>query len=102
MTIADLAAAFVDARAAASLTAVFSSDSVPPRTCRYCGKYRGFWAGGKTDGHAKCLVSIEFQREVLALYRSGPAITVRQIAKICGVTPENVTAWMRNADRRKR
>lgn len=98
ITIADLAAAFVDARTAASLTAVFPSASVPPKTCRYCGKYWLSWAGTHLNGHARCAVSLDFQRAVLTLYRSSPA-TVKQIAEVCGVSASNVAAWMRCADR---
>ena len=64
-----------------------------PNTCRYCGRHWRQWAGSKLDGHAACIVTEDFKREVGELLRSSPAITYQTIAAAIGVTPAVVRSW---------
>ena len=64
-----------------------------PNTCRYCGRHWRQWVGSKLDGHAACVVTEEFKREIGELLRSSPAITYQTIATAIGVTPAVVRSW---------
>lgn len=64
-----------------------------PNTCRYCGRHWRQWAGSKLDGHAACIVTEDFKREIAELMRSAPAITYQTIATAIGVTPAVVRSW---------
>lgn len=92
MTLDDLPAAYAAARAVPITT------DPPPQTCRYCGKHWRHWAGSKHDGHVVCVVTPEFQRELLKLYRSDPKISKQAIANVCGVTLSTVCGWLHHAD----
>lgn len=64
-----------------------------PNTCRYCGKHWRQWTGSKLDGHAACVVTNDFKRELANLLRSSPAVTYRSVAEALGVTPSVVRSW---------
>ena len=64
-----------------------------PNTCRYCGRHWRQWVGSKLDGHAACIVTEDFKREITELLRSSPAITYQTIATAIGVTPAVVRSW---------
>lgn len=64
-----------------------------PNTCRYCGRHWRQWAGSKLDGHAACMVTIDFKRRLAELIRSSPGVTYASIAAVIGVTPSVVRSW---------
>lgn len=64
-----------------------------PNTCRYCGRYWQRWAGSKLDGHAACLVTEDFKRDLVELLRSAPAITYPAVATATGVSSSVVRSW---------
>lgn len=86
MTIAE---EFALAREAANHAALYTTAAVPPNTCRYCGAYWHPFNGSALDGHAKCLISTEFQRR-LALV-PGPQL---KLAAQLGVTLSVLRAWI--------
>jgi len=98
VTLADLPTAFAAARTAASAGKPVVED-IPPGTCWYCGGYLRTWPSSRNDGHAVCIVSLDFQQAVDALWRSDPRLTLQQIADVCGVTLNTVTRWIRNVER---
>lgn len=99
VTLADLPAAYTEARTAAIATQL--SADPKPLTCRYCGKHWSYWAGGKHDGHVVCVVTLEFQRALCKMYRSDPCLSMQTVADACGVTLSVVIAWIRNTDRQR-
>ena len=63
-----------------------------PNTCRYCGRHWMKYAGTKLDGHAACIVTEDFKREITEILRS-PSVTYRQLAEAIGVTASVVRSW---------
>ena len=89
--LAALAESYRAARETASNAARYTSSSAPPRTCRYCGQS---WSGSPTnDGHARCIVTPEFERSVAELWWSSPKLTREAIARALGVSNGTVHAW---------
>lgn len=58
---------FHEARAQASSGARYTAESVPPKTCRYCGRHWTPWPGTKLDGHSKCIVPRSFQERLATI-----------------------------------
>lgn len=87
----DLPRAFRAARESASAGALYTPDTVPPATCRYCGRAWGRY--GANDGHARCIVTPEFQRAAAELWWASPKLTREAIATACGVSVGTVAAW---------
>lgn len=101
MTLDELPAAFVEARAQAAATARYSKSSVPPDICRYCGRARGrMWPSSKADGHSRCLVGRSFQRALYGLWLRDPAATQEKIASLCDVSLSTVRTWLLNVETR--
>ena len=65
----------------------------PPNICRYCGKRRQWAAISQLDGHAQCVVTDDFKRQIGEVLRSSPGMTYGQLATILGVTMGAVRAW---------
>jgi hypothetical protein len=65
-----------------------------PDTCRYCGKHWCRWAGSKLDGHAACIVTDDFKRQLAALLRHSPDVTYQAVANAIGVSLAVVRAWI--------
>lgn len=95
LTIEDLPAAYRAAREAASASARYTPGDAPPATCRYCGGAR-WW--DTRDGHARCVVTAEFQSSLAKLWWSTPTLTLKAIAAACGVPVHTVKSW---TDRRR-
>lgn len=100
MTLADLPTAFIEARAQAASTARYSKSTVPPDTCRYCGRPMVRWHSRLADGHSRHLVPESFQRELYELWLSDPAASQQRIATLCGVGPGTVKSWISNVETR--
>ncbi len=83
---------FLEARRSALLHARWASCDPPIDTCRYCGRYWRCVANSRLDGHAACLVGIDFKRRVGELLRS-PVATYKNVADVLGVTPGVVRSW---------
>lgn len=64
-----------------------------PNTCRYCGKHWRQWAGSKLDGHATCVVTPDFKRQLVDLLRASPGMTYGTIADAIGVSIAVVRSW---------
>jgi len=64
-----------------------------PSLCRYCGRRWLKYAGTKLDGHAACVVTEDFKRQIGDLLRSSPEITFKHVAEAIGVTVAVVRAW---------
>lgn len=99
MTLSDLPTAYSTARAEASAAALGVVEDLPPNTCRYCGRYLYQWPGTPIDGHARCLVSIQFQRAVRDLLWSSALVTQAKVAEACGVSIAVVKRWIDNVER---
>jgi hypothetical protein len=86
--------AYCYANMAVSQRALWCSDypGAEPNTCRYCGRHWRQWTGSKLDGHAACIVTEDFKRELVELLRS-PQVTYKAIAEAIGVTPAVVRSW---------
>lgn len=97
MTLAEVPAAFVEARVAARLAARHAPGSRPRNTCRYCGRVR--LADGGLDGHARCLVSVSFQRALYELWFSSPELTKADIARACGIGAMVIHRWFSHVER---
>lgn len=69
--------------------------SIPSRSCRYCGKHRGSWAGSRLDGHALCVVGDEFKVFVGQQMRAHCRLTYAVVAQAVGVSHSVVRAWYR-------
>lgn len=69
-----------------------SDPGAPPNTCRYCGKHWRAWFGSKLDGHAACIVTDDFKREVRDLL-GDPRLSYQTVAEAIGVTPAVVRSW---------
>lgn len=78
----------------ASQRALWCADhpGADPNTCRYCGKHWRKWAGSRLDGHAACIVTEDFKRELCEILRA-PSVTYQVIADAIGVTPSVVRSW---------
>ncbi|HSX22310.1 MAG TPA: hypothetical protein VLE97_05995 [Gaiellaceae bacterium] len=63
-----------------------------PNTCRYCGRHWRQWTGSKLDGHAACIVTDDFKKQLVELLRS-PQVTYRAIADAIGVSQAVVRSW---------
>lgn len=63
-----------------------------PNTCRYCGRHWRQWTGSKLDGHAACIVTDDFKRQLVELLRS-PQVTYKVIADAIGVSQAVVRSW---------
>ena len=66
---------------------------LPEKTCRYCGFYWAKWSGSKLDGHAKCIVTDEFKREIAAAIRD-TLISYESIAERLDVSYAVVRSWV--------
>ena len=97
--LARLQIAYAVARRAADDASIIrlAGGSLPLRTCRYCGNFWLPFANSKLPGHARCLTSLEFQREVVAILRANSRLTFAAIARACGVGVQVVRAWWANA-----
>lgn len=98
MTVDEMAAAYTLSRDAVDRAAGPAVDG----RCRYCGQYWRRWPASKLDGHARCLVTPDFQDALWRLWLSDPGLSSRQIASACGVPIGYIKAWMYHADRRDR
>jgi hypothetical protein len=89
-----LRAEFIAARQQALRHAFWTADdpALPADTCRYCGRRWIRWALCKFDGHAACLVTIDFKRR-LGEYLRSPTATYVNIAEAIGTTPGAVRSW---------
>ena len=96
-----LGIAYAVARRAADDAAVIrlAGSEVPRHTCRYCGSFWKPFANSTLPGHARCMVTLEFQREIVALLRANPRITFDAVARACDVGVQVVRAWWANATR---
>ena len=83
---------FLEARRSALQLARWASCDPPIDTCRYCGRYWRCVANSRLDGHAACIVGIDFKRHVGELLRS-PLVTYKNVAEVIGVTPAVVRSW---------
>lgn len=92
---ASLRDAFRFSNMAASQRALWCSGypGAEPDTCRYCGKHWRQWAGSKLDGHAACVVTDDFKRQLAELLRSSPHVTYKAIADAIGMTASVVRSW---------
>lgn len=98
MTVEEIAAAYALARDAANRAAVPAVDG----RCRYCGGHWLRWPSSKLDGHARCLVTKDFQDELWQLWLRDRSLSSSRVAAICEVPVGYVKAWMYHADRRHR
>jgi hypothetical protein len=90
LNIEDLRVAFFEARRAASQLALWATDD-PGAACRYCGRNRRFFAGSRIDGHAACIVGMDFKLRVGELLRS--PLSYKAVAAVIGVTSGVVRSW---------
>ena len=65
-----------------------------PNTCRYCGRHWRQWAGSKLDGHAACIVTDDFKRQLAEFFRASPGMTFQAVAIVLGVSAAVVRSWM--------
>lgn len=93
MTLADLRELFENARIEAVTSARFTRASCPANTCRYCGLWWVPVFGTRLDGHARCIVPLDFIEAVTSLWRSDPKLTVQAIADALDVSKATVTSW---------
>lgn len=93
-SLTDLRNAFWEARRTAALGARWAADDpgAPPDACRYCGRNRRLFAGSRLDGHAACVVGMDFKLRVGELLRS-PLVSYKAVAAVIGVTPGVVRSW---------
>lgn len=92
LTLAEMRAAFVDARCTQNSMARLLA---PSGICRYCG---GAWTrppSCRNDGHANCMVTPAFRRAVTETWISSAGVTRKVIAETCGVSLWTVNAWTR-------
>ena len=59
--------------------------------CRYCGRPWFRYGGTAFEGHATCIVSTEFQGDVVAILDCG--VSFAELASCLGVSPSIVRAW---------
>jgi len=83
---------FLVARQTALRHARWATEAPPLNICRYCGRYWERRAGSHLDGHAACIVSDDFKRQIGELLRS-PLVTYTVVADVLGVTPGIVRSW---------
>ena len=90
----ELRDAFDAAKSFASQRARWAADdpSLPPNTCRYCGRRWQRWAGTRFDGHAACIVPGEFKQRLRELLQS-PLVTYEAVAKALCVSDPIVRSW---------
>lgn len=67
-----------------------------PRLCRYCGKARQLYANSRLDGHAACVVSESFKRQ-LATAMKDPRLNYELLARALGVSSMTIRSWFRAA-----
>ena len=60
--------------------------------CRYCGKPWRKWANSKLDGHAACIVTKDFKKQLKEIL-SPSTVTYRQVAEAIGVSESVVRSW---------
>lgn len=84
-----LRCSYESARQAARMSAKFSAEDCPAKTCRYCGEFWWPFAGTKLDGHAKCQVPESFKVYVGGIKRAQQAI-----ADEIGVSLSVLRAWI--------
>lgn len=68
-----------------------------PGVCRYCGQPRCAKLRSTLDGHARCIVTVEFMRLVREVLESDATVTYDAIAESCGVTQTTVRRWYQAA-----
>ena len=98
LRVEDIAGAYASSRDIVNREAAPAADG----KCRYCGRGWVRWPGSKLDGHARCLVTSDFQDALWRLWLQVPSLSSQRIAKICCVPVRYVSAWMFHADRRHR
>jgi len=94
MTLDDLPKLFATARIEASTSARYVTGAAPHGVCRYCGEALQLFQSHGLDGHARCCVTIQFQRAVYMLYWNTPRLNKTSIAKACGVSITAVSKWI--------
>jgi len=85
---------FRAAMSLASQRAHWTADdpSLPPDTCRYCGRRWQRWAGAQFDGHTACVVPGEFKQRLRELLQSS-TVTYEMVAKAIGVPDPVLRSW---------
>lgn len=94
----ELHAAYLDDRVSTVLAAKLRSET-PTDVCRYCGRMWRRHPTSKLDGHARCIVSEVFQRNLEFMWRTNPRLTVAAIADALGVTKGVVDVWINRIDK---
>jgi hypothetical protein len=89
LSLAELPMAFAGARA----QTLVAARSVAASLCRYCGKRWTPLPTGRLDGHALCVVTLEFREALDELLRSSATITRHQVADLLGVPHSTIKAW---------
>lgn len=89
-----------------ALVAAFAADRAamdaahPPAAsrdrCRYCGGIWQLWNGARFEGHVRCAVSEQFQRELVCLFEADPKLTYQAVALALGVSHGVIRAWWVN------
>lgn len=100
-TLEILHAAYTADRAECARAATSIADT-PRNTCGYCGRFWRPFGGSKLAGHATCVVSEAFQRQVEFRYRTDPRLTMVAIARKLDVSVATVVAWVRSVERGRR
>jgi hypothetical protein len=90
----DIAHAYGRARAEVDRTAMYTAITVPPRTCRYCGKRWDQQVGSKLDGHARCYVTPAFAKLAHDAWFADPAMSAKRLASALGVTEAVLRRWV--------
>ena len=93
ITLETLPDAYRAARTVTDRLAKYTVEACPPDTCRYCGGHRRAWRGTALDGHALCVVTERFMRQVSELYWQTPGLTRMQLARCLGVSQSTIVSW---------
>jgi hypothetical protein len=70
--------------------------------CRYCGVGWVPWPGTQLDGHARCIVTPDFQDELWRLWLVSRELSLSVASRLCGVPHGYIKAWLAYAERRHR
>lgn len=64
--------------------------------CRYCGGTWQLWNGARFEGHVRCAVSEQFQRELVCVIDADPRLTFTAVGLALGVSTSVIRAWWVN------
>lgn len=94
----DLATAYAHSHDIADKTAI----SDVAGKCRYCGAGWIPWPGTRLNGHARCVVTADFQDELWRLWLRSKELSLAVASQLCGVPQGYIKSWLAHAERRHR